>query len=100
MRCDPKGVTRPSDESSETNELDKETQPRGAFIAFGFGIDRIVKVVSPSRHGSLGLSATGDCRLLALGINAFVGASLHYRRGIQSAHFDHQKWRDKKAGLC
>lgn len=81
---------------SESNELARERNRAAAdrtllawirtslsLIAFGFGIDRIVTVVAPAHHESLGLSAAVGLSFMALGIYALVDASLHYRRELR-----------------
>lgn len=103
-------MTESPRENSETNELAKERNRAAAdrtllawirtslaLIAFGFGIDRIVNVVSPSRHGSFGLSATVGLSFMALGIYALVEASLRYRREIRMLNEPHYTYEDRRS---
>ena len=82
---------------SEADELAKERNRAAAdrtllawirtslsLIAFGFGIDRIVNYIAPSRRDSLGLSAAVGLSFMALGIYALVDASIHYKRELQT----------------
>lgn len=98
-----------SSSSSESNELARERNRAAAdrtllawvrtslsLIAFGFGIDRIVNVVSPGGHNTLGLSAAVGLAFMALGIYALVEASLHYRgelRMLDEPRYKYEKRR-------
>jgi len=80
---------------SETNELAKERNRAAAdrtllawirtslaLIGFGFGIDRIVDVLSNGKH-SHGLTAAIGLSFMALGVFAIVSASTDYRRQMR-----------------
>jgi putative membrane protein len=83
------------DSYSETNELAKERNRAAAdrtllawirtslaLIGFGFGIDRIVNVIS-TKHESMGLSAIVGMAFMALGIYGLAAASRDYRSELQ-----------------
>jgi putative membrane protein len=55
-----------------------------ALIGFGFGIDRIVNVISAEHHhNQSGLTAIIGLSFMALGIFAIVSAAATYRRELQ-----------------
>jgi putative membrane protein len=95
---------------SETNELAKERNRAAAdrtllawirtslsLIAFGFGIDRIVNLISPSPHGSLGLSAVVGLAFMALGTYALVDASFHYRRDLRTLNESRYTYEERRS---
>jgi putative membrane protein len=105
-------MTTPSDEIpySEANELAKERNRAAAnrtllawirtslsLITFGFGIDRIVNVISPNRHGSLGLTAAVGLSFMALGIYAIVDASVRYRREIEMLNVPRYMYEERRS---
>jgi len=55
-----------------------------ALIGFGFGIDRIVEIISAERHRSAThLTAIVGLAFMALGIFAILSASATYRRELR-----------------